>query len=304
MRRRPRRAGIVPPTHFPAQGGGPIDRASIRLAYLWRHGRLPRLAAPGLFTERIQHRKLHDRDPRLPLLADKLAVKAFVADRLGADWVVPTLWHGQALPSLPVWPLPIVVKSRHGCRHVRFVHDDDAITWQRVRSAARKWMRADYGVFLNEWLYRHIPRGLLIEPFIGTGRTSPIDYKVFVFGGRAEYVQVHLDRGTRHRWIVMDRSWHRRSVPNGDPDPLPPRALPAMIEAAECLASGFDFVRVDLYATPRGPRFGEMTFYPGSGLDRFAPPSLDTAMGASWRRAEITRLDSASVDNTCQTRAG
>lgn len=281
-------------THYHDQRAGPIDRASVRLAYLWRHGRLPRLASPTLFTERIQHRKLHDRDPRLPLLADKLAVKTFVAERLGSEWIVPTLWHGEELPQRPPTPLPIVVKSRHGCRHIRFVHDDDAAAWQRIRRASRGWMRSDYGVFLNEWLYRHIPRGLLIEPFIGVGRVPPIDYKIFVFGGRADYIQVHLDRGGRHRWIVMDRHWQRLSLPSADPDPLPPPALARMIEAAECLAEGFDFVRVDLYSTAAGPRFGELTFYPGSGLDRFTPPSLDDLMGASWRRAEIERLTTPS----------
>jgi hypothetical protein len=69
----------------------------IKLSYLWRHGRLPNLAYPTRFTELIQLRKLYDRDPRMPIMADKVAMKSIVADRLGRDWVVPMLWSGEQL---------------------------------------------------------------------------------------------------------------------------------------------------------------------------------------------------------------
>jgi hypothetical protein len=254
------------------------------LSYWWRHGRLPNLDNPALFTEQVQHRKLHDRDPRMPLLADKVAVKAFVAERLGSEWLIPTLWHGRTLPSEPVWPVPFVVKTRHGCNQSRFVLDDRA-DWAEIRRASKGWMRSRYGAWLSEWVYRHIPRGLLIEPFVGTDGILPVDYKFFVFGGRVEYVQVHLGRGRQHRWIVLDRAWRRLSAATADPNPERPMALGRMIAAAERLSVGFAFVRVDLYEGSAGPLFGEMTFYPGSGLDRFNPVSLDMRLGDDWRRA-------------------
>ena len=148
-------------------------------------------------------------------------------------------------------------------------------------------MKREYGFWLDEWLYAHIPRGILVEPFIGHGRTLPIDYKFYVFGGRVEYVQVHLGRGGRHRWIVFDRSWRRISAATDDADPVPPQTLAAMTAAAEELGRGLDFVRVDLYEAGGKPLFGEMTFYPGSGLDRFAPVSLDAEMGEHWSNARL-----------------
>ncbi|WP_242149350.1 hypothetical protein [Sphingomonas sp. BAUL-RG-20F-R05-02] len=41
---------------------------------------------------------------------------------------------------------------------------------------------------------RDVPRGLLIEPFIGTAHKLPIDYKLYVFNGRVEATQVHVER--------------------------------------------------------------------------------------------------------------
>jgi hypothetical protein len=254
----------------------------ITLTHLWRHHRVPNLTEPQTFNELVHHRKLHGRDPRMPALADKVRVKAFVADRIGSEWLIPTLWHGTELPDCPQWPTPFVLKSRHGCNQISFVRAGSPPDWNALARRCRNWMRTDYGEWLDEWAYTQIPRGLLVEPMIGNGTTLPLDYKFFVFGGRVEYIQVHIGRGARHRWVVMDRNWHRRSSATADSDPAPPTTLSRMIIAAEALSHGIEFVRVDMYEVEDRPLFGEMTFYPGSGLDRFDPVSLDRELGSLW----------------------
>jgi len=94
---------------------------------------------------------------------------------------------------------------------------------------------------------------------------------------------VHLDRATDHRWIVHDRHW--RALSATAPVIARPSALPAMIAAAEEMARDFSFARVDFYQPAAQPLFGEICFYPGSGLDRFDPPELDAEMGRLWLRA-------------------
>lgn len=261
-----------------------LARLRIAMTYFWRHHRLPDLEDPRRFTEFVQRRKLIDRDPRMPVCSDKVAAKAYVADRLGREWTTPTLWQGDVLPKIPSWPLPLVVKSRHGCNQRAFVRSlrDD---WEAVRRRSKAWMAQPYGLWLDEWLYLEIPRGLLVEPFIGTDGQLPIDYKLYVFGGEVACIQVHLERETRHRWMLFDRQWRRFSSPTRDPDPARPSSLDRMIEAAETLGQGFDFVRVDFYEIDGAPRFGEMTFYPGSGLDPFDPPEIDLILGRLWAEA-------------------
>lgn len=262
----------------------PLAPLRIALTYWWRHGRLPDLDRPTRFTELVQQRKLTDRDPRLPVLADKVAGKAVVADMIGTEWIIPTLWHGPVLPEIAPWVPGFVVKSRHGCNQRAFVRTG-AEDWAAIRRRSARWMARRYGYWLDEWLYAAIPRGIVVEPFIGTGGRVPTDYKFYVFGGRVEFVQVHLDREHDHRWLVFDRNWRRVSAVTRDQDPPRPRSLVRMIEAAEILAQDFDFVRVDLYDADPQPLFGEMTFYPGSGLDPFDPPVLDHRLGACWLRA-------------------
>jgi hypothetical protein len=68
---------------------------------------------PRTHNEKIQRVKIFNRDPRLPQRADKIRVKDFVRDRLGGDWVTPTLWHGEHLPALEqrTWPNSVCDQS-------------------------------------------------------------------------------------------------------------------------------------------------------------------------------------------------
>ena len=274
----------------PAQSLAPSRPLSaflrVHLTYLWRHGRRLSLDAPTRFTELVQRRKLFEHDQRLPVLIDKISAKRFVAEQLGDDWITPTLWSGTRLPEISCWPSPFVVKSRHGCNQRRFVRTGNE-DWTAIRAASARWMRRDYGFWLDEHGYRGIARGLLVEPFVGDGSALPIDYKLYVFHGRVAFIQVHISREHRHRWMLFDCDWNRVSSPTSDPDPCRPTSLALMIDGAETLAHGFDFVRIDLYEVADQPRFGEMTFYPGSGLDPFDPPELDKILGALWLEGRV-----------------
>lgn len=273
-----------PPAQRLLGRGATPARFRIMLTYAWRHGRLPLLDKPERFTELVQQRKLVDRTASHPGLLDKLAAKALVAQALGEEWTVPTIWEGYLPPSPGAFPVPAILKSRHGCNQYAVLTEGSApADWDGARRKAREWLRRPYGLWLDEWAYRGVPRGLLAEPLLGGQLPLPIDYKIFVFGGSATHIQVHLGRGDRHRWILHDRTWRQLAA---SPDtPAPPASLAAMIDAAETLARGFDFLRVDFYDIAGRPYFGEFCLYPGSGLDPFAADWIDFELGALWRAA-------------------
>ncbi len=261
-----------------------LARARILLTYLWRHRRLPDLTDAPRFTEQVQLRKLEDRDPRQVRLMDKVAAKAFAAERLGPQWVTPTLWQGLSLPDAMPFPAPAIVKARHGCNQYAVLREAPSpADWRALQARAARWTSGPYGFWLSEWAYRDAPLGLLAEPLIGDDAALPLDYKIYVFGGVATHVQVHLDRAGAHRWVLHDRDF--RPLVAGADCPAPPRSLPAMLAAAEELAQGFDFLRIDFYEIGGRPRFGEFCLYPGSGLDPFAADWIDFELGALWRAA-------------------
>ena len=278
---------------------GKLRRARVAIIYWWRHGRWPNLDRPTLFTEWVQWRKLHDRSLMRAQLTDKMQSKALVAERVGSDLAVPTLWHGTELPAEPPAPYPLVVKSNHGCNQVRIVRS--RADWDEVRRIAPRWLESAYGSWLDEWHYGAAERSLLVEPFIGPADGSlPLDYKVYVFGGRAEVVQLHVGRGEKHSWTQYDREWRALSD-----DPIsadPPPNLAHMLAAAERLAAGHDFLRVDFYDVGGRLWFGEFCLFPGSGLDPFQPTALDSWLGACWSAARRSgSLSASSADQIALT---
>ena len=272
-------------------------RSAVVIAYLWRHGRVPNLGSPRLFTEWVQWRKLADRSPIHPVLMDKLTAKKLAADALGVTWTIPTLWSGANPLGMPRFAAEVMIKARHGCNQfARLSPDTPCAQRRRVTACAEGWVARRYGTYLQEWAYRDLPRGVLVEPFVGERGALPVDYKIYVFGGEATHVQVHLDRAGEHRWVLHDRDW-RQLVPGADTPP-PPSSLSAMLAAAETLAAGEDFLRVDFYEIGRRPLFGEFCLYPGSGLDPFAAPWIDVELGALWRHARNLASRAAPTSNT------
>lgn len=254
-------------------------RVRVSISYAWRHGYLPNLSAPTRYNELVQWRKLNDRDPDLARLTGKLHAKALATARVDPSLVIPTLWHGDVLPAQAPWPKPFIVKANHGCGQFVVVRNDQ--DWQRARRIAPRWLARAYGRWLDEWHYGLAQRTLLVEPFIGGGERLPLDYKVFVFGRRAEFVQVHVDREADHRWIQFDRNWRRVSGPSADAIPAPTQ-LAAMLDAAERIAAGQEHLRVDFYEVDGRLWFGELCLFPGSGLERFDPVALDETFGRLW----------------------
>jgi len=261
----------------------------VRRRYRATYGRSPSLVRPRRQTERIQHRKLFDRDPRLPLRQDKLAVKDLVAGIVGEQHVVPTLWSGTELPPrrLRDWPRPFVLKAAHGCGWNVMVPAEGPVPWGRIERRVDLWMRSTYGAHAGEWLYSRIPRRLLVEPHVGEPGTRPDDYKLWVYRGRVRFVHWSTGRGTPdYRGRVLDRDWREafeaRLVPRSVEAPDRPESLDRMIEIAEALAEDWPFVRIDLYDVGGQPLFGEYTFYPASGFHDLWPRGTDRALGDLW----------------------
>lgn len=259
-------------------------RTGLRIRYFKSFQRFPRLQQPVLFSEKCQALKLLR--PNLARYVDKVAVKAFVRERIGEEHVVPTLFAGPKLPPVDArgWPVPFVVKTNHGSGGNIFVRETP--DWPAIEARLAAMLDYDFAAVSGETFYAAISRQVLVEPFIALGPDLPLDYKVFTCGGQPQFIQVDTDRENDHKRVFFDLDWGRLPMKLGypdDPRPIPrPRQLSRMLELAGKLAQGFGFVRVDFYEVGERLYFGEMTFTPESGLMRFEPDSVDAKLGALW----------------------
>jgi len=261
----------------------------IVLVYWRQFGRIPNLADPKTFNEKILHRMLYDRDPRMPSLVDKIAAKEAMAARFGNGFIIPTLatLEDERDVDFSNLPYPCVIKAAHSSGMNMFLSkrpEDEG----EARCQLRRYLSYDHSSLYEEWAYSKVPHRLLVEPFIDGGEHGLVDYKFHTCGGRVYAIQVDLDRHTVHRRCVFDRSWSRMPVEMTFPlysgTIPPPGTLADMINYAELIGKEFSYLRVDLYEIAGVVKFGEVTFYPGAGvIETFDPPEFNEAFGAAWQ---------------------
>lgn len=263
---------------------------ALRLEYARRFRRIPRWAAPSTFNEKVRLKMIYDRRPLLRTFADKWAVRAFVAERLGGEVHLPVIHarfeRASDIEHVTV-PPPFVMKANHGSGWVRIVREMTPQTCTELVATAARWLQSDYSRVCREVCYQGLPRCILFEEFLqGEGGKLPLDFKFFCFHGIPRFVQVDMDRDTRHRQSFFDLEL--RSIPvryladNIDCPIARPSHWEEMLEIAGKLARGTDFVRVDLYDLPDRVVFGELTNFPNTGDVAFDPPEYDLYFGSFW----------------------
>jgi len=265
------------------------DYVAVRLLYYGAFRRLPDLKHPKTFNEKIAWRKLYQHNPLFPLFSDKIAVKAEIAHLIGEQHIIETLWTGDTPEAIPFDDLapPYVVKVNHSTGGILFVRTPQDVKQEMIVSSMRRQLRLSHGRRLREWGYLGIQPRVLIERMVETPSGDlPEDYKFFVYHGRVHFIQFDCDRPRGLKLNFYDRAWNLLPAKLRYPRtsaPIPrPANLAQMIEMAEKIGAQFDFVRVDLYSSPQGILFGEVTFYPNAGLEPFTPAEWDMTFGEPW----------------------
>lgn len=267
-----------------------FDAVAASRLYRRAHSKPLNFLSPKRFTEKVVCRSLFDRRPILKTFADKYAVRAYVEQILGKDALPELHWLTQTPIDIPFGDLPnqFVIKPTHGSGWVRIVRNKAELSIPEVINECEHWLSQDFYLRFRERIYKGLPRRIMIEQFIDDGsQGSPTDYKLFVFHGRVELIQVIQGRFADIGVYHFDRNWNTLALNfNYEPFPgsiAPPIHLRELIAAAEALGRDMDFVRADFYDTPEKIYFGELTCTPGAGLDRFVPDSYDEYFGSYWK---------------------
>jgi hypothetical protein len=268
-------------------------------------GVYPRLNPPVSFNENIMHRLIYDRDPRLRIVNDKLAVRSLIEERGGKDYVVPLLgvWERpkEIIPLLRAWnrqkefpwhilPNKFVLKPNHASGRIAILdRTDGAVNIEPLMAAAEAWLSFDYFDRTGEWGYSRLPRRIIAEPFLcSRGGDAAPDAKVYTFSGKAKLINVLVRKKftSERRGCWFDVTGRRVAVkkqkhPYAELE-LSDRDRQEMVEIAERVSQGFSSLRVDFLVAINGLKIGELTPYTGSGLTRWDPPELDQKLGQLW----------------------
>jgi len=308
-----------------------VKKAPHRLAAIWSdpllalaprstsYRRLKREAPehPVGFSEKLLYRMAHDRRPLLTVFADKVAVRDYVAARVGTD-VLPVTYGIYNDARAIEWariPTDFVLKASHGSGATAIVwsgaprgtkrptpHERRTWTWRAVLhpedldrvalgELAAGWLDLSYEMttLRPEWAYADVTPRLLVEELLLDGSDHfPNDYKFFMFDGHCAAVRAHTDRFGQHRAQWLSEEWIPLDAQTPSIAPFEgvfprPTNFARLLEVAKELSRGVDFVRVDLYDLDDRVVFGEMTNYPSAGKVVYTPTTFDAYLGSFWR---------------------
>lgn len=265
------------------------DKLYLELMFRLKMGYPLDLKNPQTFNEKLQWLKLYNRKPEYTQMVDKYAVKEYVAQIIGKEYIIPTtgVWDKFGQIDFSALPERFVLKTTHGGGGggVAICNDKEHFDTAEAKRKLGKSLSVDIYRNLREWPYKNVKRRIIAEEYMQDGSGELKDYKFFCFNGRVEFFKIDFDRFVDHHANYYDRNGKLLPFGEADLPPVPdkkleiPHNIQEMIVLAEKLSAGIPFLRVDLYNIDGKIYFGELTFFPASGMGRFAPSKYDYILG-------------------------
>ncbi len=273
----------------------PVIPDALYLKCLFRlsTGKTLHLKNPQGFNEKLQWLKLYNRRPEYSQMVDKYAVKDYVAEKIGREYIIPTLGVWENFDKIDFDSLPdkFVLKTTHGGGGggVVICRNKDTFDKADAREKLNRSMADDCFTKTREWPYKKVPHRIIAEQLIEFASDSDgdlPDYKFFCFDGEVKVLFVATDRQSgdvkfdffdadfNHLDIVQSHPMSGRDIPK-------PKNFEKMKELASKLSQGLPHARIDLYDTGDRVYFGEITFFHHGGITPFHPEEWDLTFG-SW----------------------
>lgn len=272
------------------------DRLYLKMLFRLQMGYNLNLDNPQTFSEKLQWLKLYNRKPEYTQMVDKYEAKKYVAGIIGEEYIIPTLGVWDSVDDIDFDALPnqFVLKTTHGGGNTGIVicRDKSTLDIPKAKAKLKKSLgKCIYRQF-REWPYKNVKRRIIAETLIGDGLMN--DYKFFCFYGDVKLCQVISGRESTMSIDFFDKEW--RHQPFHEPKEYPfstheitkPKLYDKMWDIADRLCKEHHFIRVDLYEISGRIYFGELTFFPTSGMGGFDPKEWDYTLG-QWIKLPMNK---------------
>lgn len=256
------------------------------IRYFFRFFRFINFKNPKLFTEKIQWLKLNDCNPEKTCLADKIAVREWVKDKIGEKYLKKIYGIYNSFDEIDFKNLPdeYAIKTNHGSKMNMLIYKDIKPDYNKIKTFFSIYLSTNYaykgGLELH---YNGIKPKIFIEELL-TNTDELFEYLFFCFNGVPQYVLFTSGKTDGNLCSTMfDVNWNNLRFNYGgnlhSKDIPKPINFDKMLEIAKILSEGFMFVRVDLHNINGKIYFGEMTFTPSGGYMKFNPKKYDRILG-------------------------
>jgi hypothetical protein len=263
------------------------DKLYLKLQYFCIFNKKLDLKNPKSYNEKLQWLKLYDRKPEYSKMVDKYEVKKYVEAKIGKEYIIPTLGVWEKFDDIDFDNLPkqFVLKPTHDSGSIIFFKEKTIINIKRAKKKINKSLKKNYYHLGREYPYKDVKPAIIAEKYMVDNSDSDLkDYKVFNFNGKQSIIQVDFDRFTNHKRNFYTSDWEFidfKLLYENDPNMIisPPIKLKKIIELSRKLSQDILFCRTDFYSINNEIYFGEITFFPGGGLEKFTPEEWDIKLG-------------------------
>lgn len=263
------------------------DKMYLKLIYRASMGKKLNLNNPVTYNEKLQWLKLYDRKPEYSMMVDKYAVREYIKEKLGKEYLIPLLGVWDKFEDIDFDKLPdqFVLKPNHTSGNVFICKDKKNIDFIKLKKDVNAWLKREYYWLHREWPYKNISPKIIAEKYmVDESGTQLKDYKFFCFNGKVKSLFIATDRPFDTRFDFYDENFNHLPFTNGHENSEKiinkPEKFEKMILLAEKLSQNIPHVRVDFYNINGQIYFGEMTFYHWSGLMPFDPEEWDNIFGS------------------------
>lgn len=257
-------------------------------------GRDINLQDPKTLNEKIQWLKLYEYHDYDTILADKYAMKAWVATKFGDQYNVPLIYHTsnwRDITAENIREFPCVVKANHSSHDYVILRNPHDVDWKALQRTCRFWLHRNYYLESQEQQYRDIPRQIVVEKLLVTKSGKiPNDYKLNYINGELQFTYVSIDREGLNVRNVYDRDWNPIHMDWDSSNAKDLKARVVEVEKPESydlmckfgneIATLYKYIRVDYYDVDGKLYFGEITLHHGGGYDRIRPIEYDEYYGS------------------------
>lgn len=243
------------------------------------------LKNPRTLNEKLNWYKINYKNSLMTTCVDKIAVDDYIFKK-GLGSILLTkykIWSSPKQINLDELPDSFAIKTNHDSGGVIVCKSKEDFT-EKKRNKLIKAFRKNYSNHFYEWPYSKVHRKVFAEELIKTNNGhSPIDYKFYCSKGKVKFFLVCTERDINVKIDFIDLAGHNlmveRTHENSGNDCVITNEIKEMIRIAEVLSSDFPFVRVDLYCNNGEINFGELTFFPGGGMEKFTKYEDDLKLG-------------------------
>jgi len=271
------------------------DKKYLSKRFMKKLGYTPNFEQPKSFNEKVTARMIYERDPLHSQLADKLAVREVISNKICSSHLVPLIGAYKSFNEIDFNNMPnrFVLKCNHDSGSAIICTDKSQFDLRHAQSKLTRHLKQNMYFRKREWHYKNIPPSILAEQYVDLlidqeTKLTITTCRVHCFEGEPKFIEVDVQDQHKNEYSnIYDTSWVLQpftvDLKTNSPVCLKkPARLCMVIELSQALCLKNGYSRVDFLITKDNIYFSEITLTPNAGRMIIEPKEWDMKLGSYW----------------------